>query len=284
MTTILETLNKSYQDLYNQNIKTAKIDSEIILAEVLKVSRLNLITKQNTLLNRDQQNLYNSLIERRKKNEPVAYILNKKEFWNESYFVDQRVLIPRPETEVIIEMLLKKINNKSKPFCILDIGCGSGCLLISCLQELRRSKGVGVDISSAALEVAHININQNQLGSRAKLIKQDLFKLNIKKKFDIILSNPPYLTDINYTKLESDVKNYEPKMALVGGVDGLKFYKKIISIASASLKKNGFLGLEMGDRHYKEIKKFLFANSFKIIDKFKLINGEIRCILAMKIS
>ena len=92
------------------------------------------------------------------------------------------------------------------------------------------------------------------------------------------------MTDINYTKLESDVKNYEPKMALVGGVDGLKFYKKIISIASASLKKNGFLGLEMGDCHYKEIKKFLFANSFKIIDKFKLINGEIRCILAMKIS
>ena len=133
MTTILETLNKSYQDLYNQNIKTAKIDSEIILAEVLKVSRLNLITKQNTSINRDQQNLYNSLIERRKKNEPVAYILNKKEFWNESYFVDQRVLIPRPETEVIIEMLLKKINNKSKPFCILILDVDLDvCLFLVC--------------------------------------------------------------------------------------------------------------------------------------------------------
>lgn len=283
MTTIIQVLHKSYNELFNHNIKTAKIDSELILANLLKVSRIDLITKQNLNLSKDQIDLYNNLIERRKKKEPVAYIFNKREFWNENYYVDKRVLIPRPETEIIIEMLLKKIFNKLKTLQILDIGCGSGCLLISCLKEFSKSKGTGVDISSSAIEVANINIKQNQLNSRARLIKKDLFKLNLKNKFDIIISNPPYLTNSSYAKLDSDIKFYEPKRALVAGVDGLKFYEKIISIASTNLKKNGFLGLEIGDGHYIQIKKLLLANSFKIIDRFKLINGEIRCILATKI-
>lgn len=283
MTTITEVLHQSYNELLNHNIKTAKIDSELILANLLKISRIDLITKQNLNLSKDQIDLYNNLIERRKKKEPVAYIFNKREFWNENYYVDKRVLIPRPETEIIIEMLLKKIFNKLKTLQILDIGCGSGCLLISCLKEFSKSKGTGVDISSSAIEVANINIKQNQLNSRARLIKKDLFKLNLKNKFDIIISNPPYLTSSSYVKLDSDIKFYEPKRALVAGVDGLKFYEKIIFIASTNLKKNGFLGLEIGDGHYIQIKKLLLANSFKIIDRFKLINGEIRCILATKI-
>lgn len=283
MTTITELLHKSYNELFNHNIKTAKIDSELILANLLKISRIDLITKQNVTLSNDQIDLYNNLIERRKKKEPVAYIFNKREFWNESYYVDKRVLIPRPETEIIIEMLLKKIFNKLKTLQILDIGCGSGCLLISCLKEFSKSKGTGVDISSSAIEVSNINIKQNQLNSRARLIKKDLFKLNLKNKFDIIVSNPPYLTNSIYTKLDYDIKFYEPKRALVAGVDGLKFYEKIVSIASTNLKKNGFLGLEIGDGHYNKIKKLLLANAFKIIDRFKLINGEIRCILAIKI-
>jgi len=283
MTTITEVLHKSYNELFNHNIKTAKIDSELILANLLKISRIDLITKQNLNLSKDQIDLYNNLIERRKKKEPVAYIFNKREFWNQNYYVDKRVLIPRPETEIIIEMLLKKIINKLKTLQILDIGCGSGCLLISCLKEFSKSKGTGVDISSSAIEVANINIKQNQLNSRARLIKKDLFKLNLKNKFDIIISNPPYLTNSSYAKLDSDIKFYEPKRALVAGVDGLKFYEKIISIASTNLKKNGFLGLEIGDGHYIQIKKLLLANSLKIIDRFKLINGEIRCILATKI-
>ena len=283
MTTIIELLHKSYNELFNHNIKTAKIDSELILANLLKISRIDLITKQNVTLSNDQIDLYNNLIERRKKKEPVAYIFNKREFWNESYYVDKRVLIPRPETEIIIEMLLKKIFNKLKTLQILDVGCGSGCLLISCLKEFSKSKGTGVDISSSAIEVSNINIKQNQLKSRARLIKKDLFKLNLKNKFDIIVSNPPYLTNSIYTKLDYDIKFYEPKRALVAGVDGLKFYEKIVSIASTNLKKNGFLGLEIGDGHYNKIKKLLLANAFKIIDRFKLINGEIRCILATKI-
>ena len=283
MVTVLEALTKNYQDLLNHSIQTAKIDAEVILADVLKISRVNLITKQNTSLNQEQEDLFAKLIKRRKQQEPVAYILNKKEFWNESYYVDKRVLIPRPETEILIEMLLKKIKDKSKVFQILDLGCGSGCLLISCLKEFNKSLGLGIDISSLALEVAKKNIQTHKINSRAKLLKLDLFKLDIKKKFDFILSNPPYLTSSEYRNLSKDVKDYEPKQALVGGFDGILYYKKIISFSKSSLKKNGFLALEIGDGQYKEIKKLLTNHSFRVLDKYQLIDGEIRCILASKI-
>ena len=283
MVTVLEALTKNYKDLLNHNIQTAKIDAEVILADVLKISRVNLITKQNTSLNQEQEDLFAKLIKRRKQQEPVAYILNKKEFWNENYYVDKRVLIPRPETEILIEMLLKKVKDKSKVFQILDLGCGSGCLLISCLKEFNKSLGLGIDISSLALEVAKKNIQSHKINSRAKLLKLDLFKLDIKKKFDFILSNPPYLTSSEYRNLSKDVKDYEPKQALVGGFDGILYYKKIISFSKSSLKKNGFLALEIGDGQYKEIKKFLTNHSFRVLDKYQLIDGEIRCILASKI-
>ena len=283
MVTVLEALTKNYQDLLNHNIQTAKIDTEVILADILKISRVNLITKQNTSLNQEQEDLFAKFIKRRKQQEPVAYILNKKEFWNENYYVDKRVLIPRPETEILIEMLLKKVKDKSKVFQILDLGCGSGCLLISCLKEFNKSLGLGIDISSLALEVAKKNIQSHKINSRAKLLKLDLFKLDIKKKFDFILSNPPYLTSSEYRNLSKDVKDYEPKQALVGGFDGILYYKKIISFSKSSLKKNGFLALEIGDGQYKEIKKLLTNHSFRVLDKYQLIDGEIRCILASKI-
>ena len=283
MVTVLEALTKNYKDLLNHNIQTAKIDTEVILADVLKISRVNLITKQNTSLDQEQEDLFAKLIKRRKQQEPVAYILNKKEFWNENYYVDKRVLIPRPETEILIEMLLKKVKDKSKVFQILDLGCGSGCLLISCLKEFNKSLGLGIDISSLALEVAKKNIQTHKINSRAKLLKLDLFKLDIKKKFDFILSNPPYLTSSEYRNLSKDVKDYEPKQALVGGFDGILYYKKIISFSKSSLKKNGFLALEIGDGQYKEIKKLLTNHSFRVLDKYQLIDGEIRCILASKI-
>ena len=133
MNTVQEILQKNYKDLLNHNIQTAKIDSEVILANILNTTRINLITKQDVTLNKEQEDLFSKLVERRKQKEPVAYILNKKEFWNENYFVDKRVLIPRPETEILIELLLKKIKDKNKVYKVLDLGCGSGCLLISFL-------------------------------------------------------------------------------------------------------------------------------------------------------
>ena len=282
MNTVQEILQKNYKDLLNHNIQTAKIDSEVILANILNTNRINLITKQDVTLNKEQEDLYSKLVERRKHREPVAYILNKKEFWNENYFVDKRVLIPRPETEILIELLLKKIKDKNKAYKVLDLGCGSGCLLISFLKEMHKSQGIGVDISSNALEVAKKNIELHNLNNRAKLVRIDLLNLHTKDKFDVIFSNPPYLSSSDYAKLSDDVKNFEPKQALVGGFNGVLYYKKIITIAQLALKKNGYLALELGDRQYRTISKLLQDHSFRILDKYQLINNEIRCILAAK--
>ena len=282
MNTVQEILQKNYKDLLNHNIQTAKIDSEVILANILNTNRINLITKQDVTLNKEQEDLYSKLVERRKHKEPVAYILNKKEFWNENYFVDKRVLIPRPETEILIELLLKKIKDKNKAYKVLDLGCGSGCLLISFLKEMHKSQGIGVDISSNALEVAKKNIELHNLNNRAKLVRIDLLTLHTKDKFDVIFSNPPYLSSSDYVKLSDDVKNFEPKQALVGGFNGVLYYKKIITIAQLALKKNGYLALELGDKQYRTISKLLQDHSFRILDKYQLINNEIRCILAAK--
>ena len=282
MNTVQEILQKNYKDLLNHNIQTAKIDSEVILANILNTTRINLITKQDVTLNKEQEDLFSKLVERRKQKEPVAYILNKKEFWNENYFVDKRVLIPRPETEILIELLLKKIKDKNKAYKVLDLGCGSGCLLISFLKEMQKSQGIGVDISSNALEVAKKNIELHNLNNRAKLVRLDLLTLRTKDKFDVIFSNPPYLSSSDYAKLSDDVKNFEPKQALVGGFNGVLYYKKIIALAQSALKKNGYLALELGDRQYRTISKLLQDHSFRILDKYQLINNEIRCILAAK--
>ena len=282
MNTVQEILQKNYKDLLNHNIQTAKIDSEVILANILNTTRINLITKQNVTLNKKQEDLFSKLVERRKQKEPVAYILNKKEFWNENYFVDKRVLIPRPETEILIELLLKKIKDKNKAYKVLDLGCGSGCLLISFLKEMQKSQGIGVDISSNALEVAKKNIELHNLNNRAKLVRLDLLSLHTKDKFDVIFSNPPYLSSSDYAKLSDDVKNFEPKQALVGGFNGVLYYKKIIALSQSALKKNGYLALELGDRQYRTISKLLQDHSFRILDKYQLINNEIRCILAAK--
>ena len=282
MNTVQEILQKNYKDLLNHNIQTAKIDSEVILANILNTTRINLITKQDVTLNKEQEDLFSKLVERRKQKEPVAYILNKKEFWNENYFVDKRVLIPRPETEILIELLLKKIKDKNKAYKVLDLGCGSGCLLISFLKEMQKSQGIGVDISSNALEVAKKNIELHNLNNRAKLMRLDLLTLHTKDKFDVIFSNPPYLSSSDYAKLSDDVKNFEPKQALVGGFNGVLYYKKIIALAQSALKKNGYLALELGDRQYRTISKLLQDHSFRILDKYQLINNEIRCILAAK--
>ena len=282
MNTVQEILQKNYKDLLNHNIQTAKIDSEVILANILNTTRINLITKQDVTLNKEQEDLFSKLVERRKQKEPVAYILNNKEFWNENYFVDKRVLIPRPETEILIELLLKKIKDKNKAYKVLDLGCGSGCLLISFLKEMHKSQGMGVDISSNALEVAKKNIELHNLNNRAKLMRLDLLTLHTKDKFDVIFSNPPYLSSSDYAKLSDDVKNFEPKQALVGGFNGILYYKKIIALAQSALKKNGYLALELGDRQYRTISKLLQDHSFRILDKYQLINKEIRCILAAK--
>ena len=284
MVQVKDIISNAAIELKKKNIQSARLDAEILLSSVLKSNRLDLVLKKNQKINFKEEQLFNQLLDKRKNNEPVAYIIKNKSFWNEDYYITSGALIPRPETEILIEMICKKIINDKKSLNILDIGCGSGCLLISLLREFSKSRGVGLDISKEALNICKTNINKYNLNHRTKLIHGDMNKITIVNKFDIIVSNPPYLKNSEYQKLSKDIKQYEPRIALVANQeDGIFYYREIIKKFSSSLKVGGLLAFEIGDKQWKEIKKELVNNSFKILDKYKLINDQIRCVLALKL-
>ena len=284
MAQVQEIISNATRELKKRNIQSARLDAEILLSTVLQSNRLDLVLKKNQNINLEQEKLFNQLLDKRKNNEPVAYIVKNKSFWNEDYYIASGALIPRPETEILIEMICKKINDGQKSLNILDIGCGSGCLLISLLRQFPKSRGIGIDISKEALNICKKNINKYKLNYCTKLIQGDMGKVRVVNKFDVIVSNPPYLKNSEYQKLSKDIKQYEPRIALVAKQeDGIFFYREIIKKFSSALKVGGLLAFEIGDRQWIYIKEELEKNSFKIIDKYKLINDEIRCVLAIKI-
>ncbi|NBV40111.1 MAG: peptide chain release factor N(5)-glutamine methyltransferase [Proteobacteria bacterium] len=271
------------QELKRSNNLNSRLDSEILVSHLINVPREIIYSKLKENLPSNKTEELQKLVNRRAKKEPIAYILNNKEFWSTNFYVDRSVLIPRPETEVLIDLILSHINNKNNYFSILDIGTGSGCILISLLKELISAKGIGVDKSSKAIAIANKNSISQQVNNRATFRNLNLEEIKFDKKFDIIVSNPPYLPDVSLKNLNPDIKLYEPKMALQGGVQGVDFLCKIINLASKILKINGLLALEIGDNQFHNLAKYLSNNRFKILDKYILINKQLRCLLATKL-
>jgi release factor glutamine methyltransferase len=271
------------EELKRSNNLNSRLDSEILVSHLINVPRESIYSKlkENLPLNKTEE--LQKLVSRRVKKEPIAYILNNKEFWSTNFYVDRSVLIPRPETEVLIDLILSQINNKNNYSNILDIGTGSGCILISLLKELTKAKGIGVDKSSKAIAIAKKNSTSQQVDNRALFKNVNLEEIKFDKKFDLIVSNPPYLPDVSLKNLNSDIKLYEPKIALQGGVQGVDFLYKIIGLASKILKINGLLALEIGDNQFHILAKYLKKNRFKILDKYILINKQVRCLLATKL-
>jgi len=278
-----EAITFAEQELKRSNNLNSRLDSEILVSHLINIPRENIYSKlkENLPLNKTEE--LQKLVSRRVKKEPIAYILNNKEFWSTNFYVDRSVLIPRPETEVLIDLILSQINNKNNYLNILDIGTGSGCILISLLKELAKAKGIGVDKSSKAITIAKKNSISQQVDNRALFKNINLEEIKFDKKFDLIVSNPPYLPDVSLKNLNSDIKLYEPKIALQGGVQGLDFLYKIIGLASKILKINGLLALEIGDNQSHILAKYLKKNRFKILDKYILINKQVRCLLATKL-
>ena len=271
------------QELKRSNNLNSRLDSEILVSHLINVPREIIYSKLKENLPSNKTEELQKLVNRRAKKEPIAYILNNKEFWSTNFYVDRSVLIPRPETEVLIDLILSHINNKNNYFSILDIGTGSGCILISLLKELINAKGIGVDKSSKAIAIANKNSISQQVNNRATYKNLNLEEIKFDKKFDIIVSNPPYLPDVSLKNLNPDIKLYEPKIALQGGVQGGDFLYKIIGLASKILKINGLLALEIGDNQFHNLAKYLSNNRFKILDKYILINKQVRCLLATKL-
>jgi len=258
----LDVLNYGNKLLKSSNISSYKLDSELILAKVLNYTREKLLINLDKKLEKKIFKNYKYLINRRKKNEPMAQIFENKEFWKYNFFVNRNVLIPRPETELIVEEVLKLTNYNSSKH-ILDIGTGSGCIIISILKNRPFFHATALDISSKAIKIAVFNAKMHHLENKIKFINIDVDKFNL-NKYDFIVSNPPYIKKLELMRLSSNVRFYEPKIALEAGIDGFKEIKKIILKSKKLLKKNGKLIFEIGDKQKENSLFLLKKNGFYI--------------------
>ena len=258
----LDVLNYGNKLLKSSNISSYKLDSELILAKVLNYTREKLLINLDKKLEKKIFKNYKYLINRRKKNEPIAQIFENKEFWKYNFFVNRNVLIPRPETELIVEEVLKLTNYNSSKH-ILDIGTGSGCIIISILKNRPFFHATALDISSKAIKIAVFNAKMHHLENKIKFINIDVDKFNL-NKYDFIVSNPPYIKKLELMRLSSNVRFYEPKIALEAGIDGFKEIKKIILKSKKLLKKNGKLIFEIGDKQKENSLFLLKKNGFYI--------------------
>jgi len=275
-----EILNEGSKILKLNNIKSFNLDSEILLSSVLKLERSKLILNLNKNVKyKDKKNYFN-LIERRKKNEPVAYITGYKEFWKDTFKVNRNVLIPRPDTEIVVEQILNELDvNSSKR--ILDIGTGSGCIILSILKERKKCQGIGIDISKKAINLAKYNAKIQHIGNRIKFFNSDIDNF-YRGKYDLITSNPPYIKLYEINDLERDIKNYEPKVALNGGIDGYSKIKLVIKKSSTLIKKKGKLILEVGLGQIRETQRILRLNGFYTNKVVKDLAKRNRCIISTK--
>ena len=274
-------LNKGFNLLKNSSRDTAMLDSEILLSKVLKKNREYLILNYKENLKKKSIELFYTLVERRKKNEPIAYIVKKKEFWKQTFYIDQGVLIPRPDTELLVQETLK-LFDKNSNLRILDIGTGSGCILLSLLKERENFMGTGIDISKKAINVARFNAKLHQLSNRVKFFNSDVDKFLI-GKYDLVVSNPPYIKNNNIKYLEKDVFDYEPEVALNGGKTGFSKISKVVCRASSLLKKSGKLILEIGFDQKSKVIEILKKNRFYINKIAKDYAKKDRCIISTKL-
>lgn len=259
----------------------AELDSELMLSNVLKTTREKLIIYPKKNINKASENKFNSYIKERKLKKPVAYILGYKEFWKQKFVINPSVLIPRPDTELIIEKVLKNFK-KNENKNILDIGTGSGCIILSILLERKKFRGVGIDLSKQAINVAKINAKMQQFGNRIRFINTDIDNF-FSNKYDLIVSNPPYIKKSKLSGLIEDVRNFEPKLALDGGLDGYSTVLKVIAKSSKLLRKNGIMFLEIDRAQVIRTKEMLIKYKFYTKDVCKDLSGNNRCIIAIKL-
>ena len=226
------------------------------------------INKEEVLLNNFKINEINhqkfkSAFYRRINHEPISKIFNKKEFWSYDFYVNRFVLDPRPESEFLIETIIEYFTNKQSDIKICDLGTGSGCLAITLAKIYKESKITATDISNSALKIARLNMKNHCVEKQIKLINCDWLSKN--EQFDLVVSNPPYLSYSEYNKCKNNVKSFEPKIALIGGKDGLECYRQISLIANSFLHKNSFLFLEIGKSQITDVKKIFLNQNIKLI-------------------
>ena len=274
-------IDEGIKILKEKSIITASLDAEILMAQAINKDRKFILLNLNKRVNKNHLNNFQKLIKNRSRRIPVAYLTNKKFFWNSEFIVSNKTLIPRPDTELIVENVLNLTKSKNK-LNILDIGIGSGCILLSILKERQNFYGTGIDVSKNCLNISKINAINLNVSSRLKLYKTNVDKFT-RGKYDLIVSNPPYINKFKIKYLESDVAKYEPKLALDGGLDGLSEIRKVITKSSELIKKKGIFVLEIGFDQKNKVIKLLNEKGFYINTITKDIANNDRCIVSTKI-
>ena len=278
---ILEnTIKQASQLLKNKNIISHELDVQVILSDIMGVTRDFFIANSHINVSINTIKKFNHAIKRRINREPVAYIIGKKEFWSQDFTVNQATLVPRPETELLIYKVVDFFKNKR--INVLDIGTGSGCILLSILKELDFSRGVGIDISTKAIKTAQINSKNLNLFHQSKFKVFDISKFNV-GKYDLIVSNPPYIPSKDIKNLSKDIINYEPLVALNGGLDGLDLIRKVIYKSNSLLKRNGLLAIEIGFNQYLKVSSLLRQHGFREMSRECDHNHNVRCIISTKV-
>ncbi len=245
-------LREGARELSISGIETARLDSEVLLSSLLKKERLYFVTHRDQMVDEATVSAFRALIARRRENEPVAYLIGKREFMSLDFAVSPGVLIPRPDTETLVEFVLTRLEKKESP-AVLDLCTGSGAIAVSLAYYLPKSYVAAVDISDTCIKTAQKNAEQNGVAERVSVYKADVFTYKPDKKFDCVVSNPPYIPAAVINTLENDVKKYEPHLALSGGEDGYDFYRHLASVGAALLNAGGLLALEVGHDQAKTV-------------------------------
>ena len=274
-------IKKACKELKKNKISSALLDSELLLSKIIKKNREFVLLNLDKRLDQSDYKSFRDLIIKRSKGKPLAYLTGVKSFWNYDFKVNEKVLIPRPDSELIVEQVLKIYRNKKK-INFLEIGVGSGCLILSILKEKKLFSGTGIDISNHSIKISNINAKKLKIENRIKLFKSDIDNFNL-GKYDLIISNPPYIKKLDFRSLKKDVVNFEPWLALDGGLDGLSCFKKIIKKSSKLIKKRGKLILEIACDQKRDVVKILKDNGFYINKILKDLANNDRCIISTKI-
>ena len=276
---IQSALEKGQLILIDNNIISAKLDSEILMSQAIRKNKKFIILNLHKEIKKRDLDYFDNLIQERAKSKPIAQIIKKKDFWKYEFIVNNNVLIPRPDTEILIEQALKLVKNKNR-LQILDIGIGSGCILMSILKEKKNFIGTGIDISNKSLQISKVNGQKLRINNRLRLFKSNIDNFNT-GKYDLIVSNPPYIKKSNLKCLEKDI-GFEPKQALDGGLDGLSEIRKVINKSSELIKRSGHFIIEIGFDQKNKVKKILRDKGFYIKKTVKDLSNHDRCIVSIK--
>ena len=275
----MSSLNKL---LYSEDSSIPILEKKILLKYILNTSNEEINISHNKPLDHIELGQYKELIQRRKKSEPIAYIINKKEFWKDTFYIDNSVLIPRPDSEIIIETALKYFPDTNQNLKMLDLGTGSGCLIISLLREFKNSKGIGIDLDKKALKVAKQNkinlINENRL----IFCHADFSEFNT-INYDLIVCNPPYVSTSLKDNMPKDVQDFEPEIALFAEENGLMCFKMVLDNLIKYENKKQLIIFEIGYNQLKPIQKMLKNTGFQLISVEKDISDIPRCIVTKRI-